>query len=191
MAPEQRGPVDPRFDPRFQRGYRGGEAPDAPGATHPTGRDASASTRPAAATAWPVAGPPPASPDVVAPLRPSVQRHQRIVGPPSARPVGEVDEVADERPDGVVEPPDAEPVRTGANPPLIALIAVSVLLVAGGIGLLWRQAFVPYAYGSGDEGAYFLETISYQLPPGLLTGGLVGLAIAGAALAVLGGRRRR
>lgn len=164
--------VDPRYDPRFQRGYDP-EAHRAP-ATRGGGRDVPPVLRSA----------PHAAPRV----EPTGGRSgERLAGPPGVEPL---------QPAGRAD--DADPTEDDGesrrNPYLIVLPALSVLVLLLAAGILHRNATSgQLGVTTSDSGVLdlLLAQLAYLAPQGLIAGGVVGFALWLALLAVLPRGRAR
>jgi len=168
--------MDPRFDPRFQRGYSGDGA-------IPT--DAAATPLPQAATPLPAAprvpDPPTAAPDAIAPT-------QRIAAMPS-RPAADVvpgagELVAPLGDHGAVLEDDA---TTGEPTTRTWLIAGWVVTAAAfGLGLWWSWSVhsdIGLYTGGMTSGDQVFRELGWALSPALLTGGAIGaVVVTGAAV---------
>jgi uncharacterized membrane protein YgcG len=187
--------IDPRFDPRFQRGYDpAGSGPDATG-PDATGPDATESDVPGADTTAEDDG-------VDRVIRALRERND----PPTAPPVDEVDGPADPRtpaepaePDEPAEPGDRtqaadpiEPARTawsGVRWFWIAIGACLAFIVVGSL-MYWNTVADPRRY-TGPIGSGIDETIRMvitALAPALVEAGVLGIVIV---LAVWAFRGRR
>jgi hypothetical protein len=140
-------PVDPRFDPRFQRGYDPATAP-APSS---------------------VPRPPDDEPIRVAPVDPALPVGQPRV---EARPEPERLDLDDESDDELAEPAARNPFR-------LALLIVSIALLAIAAAMLWWTANnqSAYLYGSAFETAasWMVQQLMQVVPPAALVAGLLGL----------------
>lgn len=169
MTDTQDGGVDPRFDPRFQRGYD----PE----VHRTG--APRRPDPADAPVLRVTAPP-ITPPTARPAAPRVER--RGEQPGAERPTSD-----DALPSDDAEPGEETDDETRRNPFLIALPVVSILLLALASALLVRNA-TPGQQGvtSSEDGVLdmVVAQLAYLAPQGLIAGAVVGLALWLALLAV-------
>lgn len=97
---------------------------------------------------------------------------------------------AAEAPAPVVEvEPEEEDGARRRNPWLLALVLVSVGFLVVAVALLWTLGQRNIYSFSGTPGAaeLMLQQLSYMLPPGLLTAGLLGLVLR-VAIGALRGR---
>lgn len=172
--------IDPRYDPRFQRGYDGHQTakPDvaAPRAT----TDASRRSDPESYERF---APPPA------PTAPAVTVNRAMApGQPRAdAPHGHHDthEHAIDAKDAPVRPDDpivewlgeGEPVeQRQADPFFLAAWAATAIAIAVGIGIMWAAISDQSYYGGPvTEADEWLQASSWLIAPALLQGGLAGL----------------
>jgi len=142
----KRPALDPRFDPRFQRGYDGPEpaVPEVP------------STRE------------PAPPSTREPGRRSTPEPEPPSTPGSAVPSTSATPAP-------IEPDDAfwEPPRR--NPFAIALLIGSLAMIAVGLWLIWSVVTVSSYPDGYDRGAQAFGLVQQQLTPALLITGLLGV----------------
>jgi len=140
--------TDPRYDPRFQRGWNG----EPPPAVRPAPRlapDAPAASEPAPSSF--LASPPPAG---------SVREPVEPVEPAADEPTEEV---------------GAEPARPARNPYRVALVAVGVVLAVGAGGMLWQIAQPMSAYTPSD---YVLPQLETMVAPWVAFAGLLAIIAA-------------
>lgn len=156
---DQSPPVDPRYRPEFQRGYRAEPAPVSPQ--------------------------PDASRPMAEPVLESRVADQRVTQSPAIRPI-EVKLVAAEP--ARIEPmvarlldPDGEPglppvrSRQAVNPYLVLAAIVGTLSTIVGASLTIQQAFLNYTPGPGASGDNFLRTFTYVFGEPLVAVGLATL----------------
>lgn len=155
---------DPRFDPRFQRGYDGPEPtpPSTAGVPSPVTRVPGAFERPAASN-----GPLVAGPLVAGPL---------VTESPATEPV------ADE---GTVDPSShADPTASDAeafwvpprrNPFALVLLVGGVVMIASGAWLIWTLVTASSYPNGYDRGAQAFALVQQQATPALLICGLLGI----------------
>ncbi len=211
---EQNAPpgIDPRFDPRFQRGYvpdAAAPAPESASTPEQTQRDARLER---AAPAAGFADPADLAPSVAAargdaagfsgPLAPGAAVADPAVASPAvASAVQDAAGAGEHRPDAAADAADAEEAR--AEPVLeaesspriaparwfwIALAACAAFIVAGAV-LYWVQASDPAYFLGGQPG--FTQTMQQfvmALSPALVQAGVIGIAAVLVAWAVRGSR---
>jgi hypothetical protein len=165
--------VDPRFDPRFQRGYSA---------------SASTSPRPSRESSGPVpVASRPAPVEVPAFARPVVERIP-AEPPTPERPVPRME------PTVTLETELDEPLPV--NPWRVALLVVSLGLIALAAGAMWvvvdGSVFATTSFSSASSAAmqYVLQQVLVQAPPGLISAGVLGV-VAWIALGALWPRSPR
>lgn len=140
--------TDPRYDPRFQRGWDG--------------------TPPDSAPAPPSSTPPPTHPAPVAPAGRAEPPRVAVPDPIGAAPTGPAEEPGTE---AEVEPA-AGPVR---NPYRIALVMLGAVLVLAGAGMLWQLA-QPITSASPTE--YVIPQLEGMVAPWIALSGLLAIIAA-------------
>ncbi|WP_448808317.1 hypothetical protein [Agromyces bauzanensis] len=176
---EAKAPIDPRFDPRFQRGY-------VPDAAAPAAAEA-----PMVPTApeVPASAPTPASVDdpVTATDGPEAEVPARPADPEPVRPAGD-DASA---PIGARSPSDPEPESalaalfepsSQASSTFAAWFTagwgVSVVAAVLGVSLWWASiASQNYYSGPGNESDRWLQAFGWMVAPSLVEAGLLGLVV--------------
>lgn len=154
--------IDPRFDPRFQRGYTGHEVSEASRA------DAASAPLPAVAR---VPEPPESVRSRMAPSRdPAADPAIEI----SARAAG-VDDDPETFSGWIAE---AEPAsEAGADAPFRAAWAVSAAAVAIGAALFWAGISSFDYFGPSNEADRVLQTVSWSVAPSLIEVGCLGVVV--------------
>jgi hypothetical protein len=137
---------DPRFDPRFQRGYDGPE-PDAP----PTPTPGRLSPAGAGGSSVPPPPEPGAAHEIIA--------AQDAVGPSEST----------DAPDNVFWVP---PRR---NPYGIALLAGGLVMIAVGLWLVWSVVTASSFPDGYDRAAQAFQVVQQQLTPAFLLAGVLGI----------------
>ena len=161
--------VDPRFDPRFQRGYSASAPPP------PRPRESSGPV-PVSSRPDPV--------EVPAFARPVAERAPAPAAP-ADRPVPRVE------PTVTLETELDEPLPV--NPWRVALLVLSLALIGLAAWLLWMFGTGSgyfYSTGSSDVVLMLLQQVLYQAPTGMITAGLLGF-VAWVALGALWPRSPR
>lgn len=181
--------IDPRFDPRFQRGYVPSPESEAAAVETPPQKVVRSPRGPTA----PVSGRLP--PLAARPTGPA--EHANVAAPPHA----EVRSTDAAEPDASVDPvvfvdPDLDVVdeseegRTRWRWLWIALGA-SVGCVMLGVGMFWSYASDPGGYMGRPATGYdaTLAQFSMALAPGLVQAGVIGMVVALASMAIFGRRK--
>ena len=162
---------DPRFDPRFQRGYDGPE-PDAPVTPAVPSPLETGVTRPLAAQPAPATGPAPG--EQAAGDAPAAAGRDAARSP---EPAGATDDTA------FWSPPRH-------NPFAIALLVGGIVLIAIGLSLIW-SIVTQSTYPDGiDRPAQAFALVQQQVTPALLIAGLFGI-VAWLVLGALAAAARR
>ncbi|KRE31415.1 hypothetical protein ASG80_02925 [Agromyces sp. Soil535] len=187
--------IDPRFDPRFQRGYvhsgdgaRWGSVPNA-----------------SAESEAPVSSDMPAKPDI-SHEPPVVVRVQSSQGKPVARaespaptvvpPVADPEgPAADASPHALAAGPDTVPERDDGPSPrdpwFLAAWGVAVAAVVVGSGLWWMAIFNRDYLGPPQQSDVWLEAIAWGIAPALAEAGLIAVVGLLAWTGVRHARRHR
>ncbi|RZS68756.1 hypothetical protein EV187_1194 [Agromyces ramosus] len=193
-----RAGIDPRFDPRFQRGYvpDAAEAPEpddetpvsasagapaamAPGRVEPdASAAASASARASVLVPTPAPAPPRSSADLPATsAREPVATSSRVA--PDDRgatpfPRAVTDEPAvDDQLSAMFEETDDEPSPT--DPWFLAAWAVATVAVVVGGALWWAGIMAEDPFGGARPSDRWLQYVGWVVAPALVQGGLVGI----------------
>jgi hypothetical protein len=163
--------IDPRFDPRFQRGYDGEvDAPVAPFVDEGTAADAAASvversTDVGQRAVAPVADAPAAAEPV---------RRPAPATAPAARPAAstEPDEADDVFPPEFAEADD-EP--SPADPWFLAAWGVAVIAIVVGGAFWWAGLMADNPFSGVNQSDRWLQYVGWVVAPSLIQGGLLGL----------------
>lgn len=169
MSDQNGAPIDPRYDPAFQRGFEG-EVTTAPRGQSTLRRTAAVNPAPARPVAQQLEESPRAA-DVATPRPPVEELAEAKADADAAAPVA--------------PSPTATPRELARNPFVIALAALAVVLVIG--GAIWAYegfATIVRNGGTRNEVEYWAaQTMSFGAPLTII----VGVAVV-AALLVLFGR---
>ncbi|HEU0180565.1 MAG TPA: hypothetical protein VFR16_00140 [Agromyces mariniharenae] len=163
--------IDPRFDPRFQRGYEGDadasvarpldEEPEADAAA-PVVERSTPGGFPAPATAW---TPAPAA---------SVSPEPARTTAPSPSPA----EVAREDSEDDVLPPEfaeADDEPSPADPWFLAAWGVAVIAIVVGAAFWWAGLMADNPFSGVNQSDRWLQYVGWVVAPSLIQGGLLGL----------------
>ena len=164
MTETRPGPeIDPRFDPRYQRGY----VPE-PGAAEAVDQQSGIVIAPADSA---LTAPPPAPP---------VRRPEPTAGPRPARAEPRDDGVAlDREPeeDDTFPPEfaetDAEP--SPADPWFLAAWGVAVIAIVVGGAFWWAGLMADNPFSGVNQSDRWLQYVGWVVAPALIQGGLLGL----------------
>lgn len=170
--------IDPRFDPRFQRGY----VPDAsappeagsdavrPAPTVPTVPAVPTAPSPAPADAAPA----PAIPDAPLPATPEPIRSEPIAEVVRDRPAA-TPETDREPVFGALVDPDDD--ASSITPWFMAGWGVSVIAAVVGVALWWAGVATESFYGPTNESERWLQVIGWSVAPALIEVGLIGVVV--------------
>ncbi|RXZ49103.1 hypothetical protein ESP57_09150 [Agromyces fucosus] len=153
--------IDPRFDPRYQRGYTGHAGSDAA-----TRADAAAAPLPAVSR---VPEPPESMRSLIAPSR---DRGVDPAGALAERPVA-----GDDGPEafaGWIADPEPS-VQERADIAFVAAWVVAATALVAGVGLFWSGISTVSFYGPSTGSDQVLQTTAWLLAPSLVQAGLLGL----------------
>ncbi|KQZ11167.1 hypothetical protein ASD23_03475 [Agromyces sp. Root1464] len=155
--------IDPRFDPRYQRGYTGHAGSDAA-----TRADAAAAPLPAVSR---VPEPPESMRSLIAPSR---DRGVDPAGALAERPVA-----GDDGPEAFAGwIAEAEPApEPGVDVPYLAGWAVSAVAIAIGAALFWAGISSANYFGPSNEADRLLQTVSWSVAPTLVEVGCLGVVV--------------
>ncbi|MDQ0577735.1 hypothetical protein [Agromyces albus] len=182
--------IDPRFDPRFQRGY----------VPSPESEAAAVETPPQKVVRSPPAPTAPAPGRIprLAARSAEPAEHAHVAMPPTTSEVASADAA---EPDASVDPavfvePDLEGVDEAEERPtrwrwLWIALGASVGCVMLGVGLFWSYASDPGGY-MGRPGTGYDATLAQfvmSLAPGLVQAGVIGVVVALASMAIFGRRK--
>ena len=154
--------IDPRFDPRYQRGYTGHGVPEAPGADAASAPSSGVSRVPE---------PPESVRSLMAPSRDRAADHAVEV---SARAAG-----ADDDPEtfsGWITETEPAP-ETGVDRPFLAAWAVAAAALAIGAALFWAGISSFDYFGPSNEADRVLQTVSWTVAPSLVEVGCLGVVV--------------
>ena len=163
--------IDPRFDPRFQRGYDGEvDAPVAPFADERPAADAAASVAERSTDVGQRAVAPVA--DAPAAAEP-VRRSAPATAPgPRAAASTEPDEADDLFPPEFAEADD-EP--SPADPWFLAAWGVAVIAIVVGGAFWWAGLMADNPFSGVNQSDRWLQYVGWVVAPSLIQGGLLGL----------------
>lgn len=158
--------IDPRFDPRYQRGYAGQSTTDG----------AAGNAADAAAPPVPTAARVPEPPEPV----------RSLIAPPRDRASDPAVAVAiATRASDIEDDPEvfsawiaeAEPAEAGADVPFLAAWAVSATAVVIGTVLVWAGVSSTKYFGPSNEADRLLQAVSWNVAPSLIEIGLLGVVV--------------
>lgn len=171
MTEDAASSLDPRFDPRYQRGYSGRDATDAS----------------PVAPAEEIPDPPGPTPTPAPAAEPVVAVQPAAAG--AASEPDAVPELVATREDSDVFAPEAEPSGPSVRTWLIAGWAVTVAAFAVGVLLSWVvNSDIGYYTGSFSNEDQWLRELGWTLAPSLLTAGAIGVVVVTAVAALVPAR---
>lgn len=172
--------IDPRFDPRYQRGYVPDVAEDREQAPAPAGTEAP----PAPPTRVPRV--PRVAPEALPRTTSPAGREDDPVPARGAGAVGDVDTADRDDLLSVFDEVDDEP--SAADPWFLAAWAVAVLAVVIGGAFWWAGMMAENPFSGVNQSDRWLQYVGWVVAPPLVEGGLIGIV---AMLVWTGIRRAR
>lgn len=151
--------IDPRFDPRYQRGYTGH------GASGASEADAASAPLPAVSR---VPEPPESVRSLIAPSRDRAADPARSLAARAAA----TDDAGTFS--GWVADPEP-PVQERADVAFVAAWVVAATALVAGVGLFWSGISTGSFYGPTTEADQWLQTTAWLVAPSLVQAGLLGL----------------